>query len=511
MKQTIKFRLLPTSSQEHQLHEIFTIYNRVKRKGYNLFFNEKDILFSEDPEARKELDKQVHRKLMEACHNNPYVNSIRIDCKTRLTQQKTWLEKRERYLTHQISTIANKIEWIKGEDKKDRRLRGLYSRLSSVQHKLATLRFNPVVFGTKRLFRERILRKISKEEFKIKRDSSFCCVGKKQGINLNLKLLPNMTLKVKTFSKKKGKKWLFIPFAVNYTQEKWFDEILSLKLYQVEMIRRFHKGNVRYFAHVSYEIPDEEPIHGFENGAVGLDMNYNFVSLSNVDEYGNFTSYHEIHFRNLHLYRKDKRADYVSYKMDKVVNYCINKRKGLVVEDLSFEQEFSYGKKRNRKLSNFKTSALDLLERKCVKRCVAIQKVHPAYTSLIGKYKYSRLYNLSTHVLASYVIARKGLGFKEALPARYKWLLAQVGDKIKPRLKPRSPYYNWAKLHDFFKHSGITSFKTAEVVRMTLQMKHVLNSVTSEQPDNLKAGLSSKGKVDNWNKVWNFIENYSFS
>ena len=38
---------------------------------------------------------------------------------------------------------------------------------------------------------------------------------------------------------------------------------------------------------------------------------------------------------------------------------------------------------------------------------IAIKKVHPAYTSLIGKYKYSRLYNLSTHVLASYVIAKR--------------------------------------------------------------------------------------------------------
>ena len=246
MIQTIKFRLHPTSSQEHQLHEVFTIYNRVKRKGYKLFFNDKNILFSKDRDAKKELDKEIHRELMKICQNNPYVNSIRIDCKTKLAQQKTWLEKRENYFTHQIETLLEKIEQIKEEDGKDRRLRGLYSRLSSVQHKLATLRFNPVVFGTKRLFRERILRKITREEFKIKRDSSFCCVGKKQGINLNLRILPDRTLKVRTFFKKEGKKWLIIPFTVNYTQEKWFDEILTLNLYQVEVIRRFYKGKIRY-------------------------------------------------------------------------------------------------------------------------------------------------------------------------------------------------------------------------------------------------------------------------
>ena len=505
MKQTVKFKLYPTASQEQKLREIFTIYNKVKRVGYKLFYGLKDTDLT-----KNEKRGLVQPQLMELCHNNPYVNSILIDCEAKLAQQQTWFEKQETYLRRQITTILEKIKQIKETDKKDRRLKGLYSRLSSVQNRLVTLRFKPVTFGTKRLFRERILRKISKEEFKIRRDSSFCCVGKKKGINLNLKILSDTTLRVRTFSKEKGKKWLIIPFTVNYRQEKWFNEILGLELYQVEVIRRLYKGSLRYFAHFSYETPETELIHGFEDGAVGLDMNYNFVSLSNVDDHGSFKSYHEIYFRNLHSYRKNKREDYISYKMDKVVSYCINKKRGLVIEDLSFEQEFSYGKKRNRKLSNFKTSALDLLERKCLKRGVAIKKVHPAYTSLIGKYKYSRLYNLSTHVLASYVIARKGLGFKEELPANYKWLLARVGDAIKPRLKPSSPYRDWAKLHDFFKHSGMTSFKTSEVMRKTLQMKHVLNSVTSEQPHNLRAGLSTTGKVDNWNKFWNFIEITNF-
>jgi len=196
--------------------------------------------------------------------------------------------------------------------------------------------------------------------------------------------------------------------------------------------------------------------------------------------------------------------------MESIVNYCINKKKGLIIEDLTFDQEFSYGKKRNRKLSNFKISALDLLEQKCCKRGVAIKKIKPAYTSLIGKYNYLRLYNLSIHVLASYVIARKGLEFKEALPPLYMWLLAQVEGVIKPHLKPSSPYYDWDKLHTFFKYSGITSFKTSEVMRKALQMKYVLNSVTSEQSDNLRAGLSSNGMIDNWNKCWNCIKNYKY-
>jgi hypothetical protein len=102
------------------------------------------------------------------------------------------------------------------------------------------------------------------------------------------------------------------------------------------------------------------------------------------------------------------------------------------------------------------------------------------------------------------------LGFKEEIPARYKGLLTQIGDAIKPRLKPSSPYRDWAKLHGFFKHSGITPFKASEVMKKTLQMKYVLNSATSEQPDNYRAGLSSTVKIDDWNKFWNLIEITNF-
>jgi hypothetical protein len=145
-----------------------------------------------------------------------------------------------------------------------------------------------------------------------------------------------------------------------------------------------------------------------------------------------------------------------------------------------------------------KSTALQLLERKCKKRGVSFRKVFPGYTSIIGKYKYSGVHNLSIHHLASYVIARRGLGFKEVIPAVYDWVLSHVGEFIEPRLKKGSPYRSWSMIHDLFKHSGITSFKTTEVLKIVL-MKYVLNSVASVQPDNLKAGSSllKIGGMDN--------------
>ena len=507
MMQTIKFRIYPDATQEHQLHEIFTIYNRVKRICYNLLFHGEDYMAERFGEG-----KTLQQCLMSLCHNNPYVGTILSDNIAKLEQQKTWLEKRRKRMTQQLKVINKKINEIKEHDTRDRRLKGLFARRSSIMAKLNNLHLEPVVFGTKKLFRERIRGNITRDEFRIQRDSSFSCTGKKQhGVkNLNIKVLPDKTVKIRTFSKQKGRKWLVIPTSVNSVQEKWFQQILNADKYTVTVKRKLFKEKVRYFVHVSYEIPEPAPHYGYEHGAIGLDFNYNFVALTNVDQHGILLSSHSILLGNLHSYRKDKRNDYISYKMDKVVNYCINKGKGIVVEDLEFDQEFSYNKKRNRKLSNLKTTALELLERKCKKCGVSFRKVFPGYTSIIGKYKYSGLHNLSVHHLASYVIARRGLGFKEAFPTAYDWVLSHAGEFIEPRLKQGSPYRTWSMIHNLFKYSGITSFKTAEILRKTVLMKHVLNSVTSAQPDNLKAGLSTNGKIDDYYKTWNYITNFTF-
>jgi IS605 OrfB family transposase len=490
--------------QERKLHEIFTIYNRVKRIGYNLLFHGSDYIVERYGE-----NKTIQQCLMSRCHNNSYVNTIFIDNKQTMDAQHTWLEKRRTYMTKQLKTINKKINKIKEQDTHDRRLKGLYARRSSIMAKLHNLHLEPVVFGTKKLFRDRILGKISREEFRIRRDSSFSCVGKKQGKNKNIKLLPDKTVKIRTFSKQKGRKWLSIPISVNHVQEQWFQEILNSDKYTVTVKRKLFKDKVRYFAHVSYEIPEPAPLFGYQHGAIGLDFNYNFVALTNVDNNGNLLSYRNISFENLHSYRIDKRQDYISYKMDKVINYCINKCKGIVVEDLQFEQKFSYNKKRNRKLSNLKTTALQLLERKCKKRGVSFRKVFPGYTSIIGRYSYSGLHNLTVHHLASYVIARRGLGFKEEIPPLYDWVLSQVEEYIEPHLKKGSPYRSWSMIHDLFEHSGITSCKTAEILKKTVVMKYVLHSVTSAQPDNLKAGLSTNGKIDDYHKTLNYINDFT--
>jgi IS605 OrfB family transposase len=488
MLTTSIYRLHPSKSQIPKLNEIFTIYNRMKRKGYQL-------LLRGIP--------RIQQILMRFCQNNPYVNTIINENKTKLKQQKTWLKKHVTNLKQKLKAVEQQIAKNRAINPKHRSLRGLYSKLSSLQNRVRSLKFKPIVFGTKWGFRRRVRGRISREEFLIHRDASFRCDGKVQGgvQNNNLKLLPSEELRISTFHKLRGHvpKRIRVPLVLNPAQRATFQALIELDKYTVVVKRKLVKGVLQYFAHVSYEIPEPDPLYGFQKGAIGLYFNYNFITLVNINKRGQFLSYLNIPFRNLNSYRKGRRDDYASFKLNKVINYCLNKGKGLVIEDLSFAQIFSYNKNQNRKRNQFKTSMLTLLVSKCNRHDIAVRKVHPAYTTIIGALKYSWSFNCSDHVLASYVIARKGLGFTEPLPAGYKRLLAQVGGVLKPRLNPSSPYYQWAQLYDLFKQYGVTPFRSPDpATNLKRQLLIALDSVldglnpaTGVPPDNLRAGLSA--------------------
>ena len=90
---------------------------------------------------------------------------------------------------------------------------------------------------------------------------------------------------------------------------------------------------------------------------------------------------------------------------------------------------------------------------------IEIRKVNPAHTSLIGKLKYAPQFNVDKDIAAAFVIARRGLGFKEKLPKNYKGLLndkdfllfneASIEDKIaklKKEIKEEKNQYKRNKL-----------------------------------------------------------------
>ncbi|ENQ3106065.1 transposase [Bacillus cereus] len=59
---------------------------------------------------------------------------------------------------------------------------------------------------------------------------------------------------------------------------------------------------------------------------------------------------------------------------------------------------------------------ISAMKSRAEKMGVAVFEVNSAYTSQIGKIKYMKRFGISIHQTASYVIARRAMGFKEKLP-----------------------------------------------------------------------------------------------
>ena len=99
-------------------------------------------------------------------------------------------------------------------------------------------------------------------------------------------------------------------------------------------------------------------------------------------------------------------------------------------------------------LSSFAYSKFyQLLESILSNRGISLCKKNPAYTSLIGLVKYSRMYGLSSDIAAALVIARRGMNLSEKLPVSTN---AYLG--VNPR---KHVWSGWSKLNTITKNIAI--------------------------------------------------------
>jgi len=243
--------------------------------------------------------------------------------------------------------------------------------------------------------------------------------------------------KVIRSAKRKTDKWISFISSIEHAEKTgdWFPYTVRLKL-----------RNGKVYAQFSREEKLPEVVITKDNGVIGIDINaYPFhLALVHTAKDGNLEKYERLSLDQLLEGNSDKR-EYVSWQTaHQVVEIAKRERKAIVVENLEKIPKGKRGDglpKLRQKLHKWVYKAL-LQKIEIVARRNGIQviKVNPAYTSIIGKLKYAPLYNIDKDTAGAYVIARKGLGFKERLPKNYKALLkdaeflsytiAKIEDKI---------------------------------------------------------------------------------
>lgn len=157
------------------------------------------------------------------------------------------------------------------------------------------------------------------------------------------------------------------------------------------------------------------------NGCIGVDFNNGFLAVTETDKHGNIADVgiFELRYRGGGNKAKTEMEGIVK----NLVTYCRGSNKALVIEDLSFSRKKSGTLRKKNKWYNQMLHRLDYARfQQLCDNCTAVYgvefiKVNPAYTTKIAKQKYCNQRKLNTHIGASYVIARRGQGFKDKLLA----------------------------------------------------------------------------------------------
>jgi len=223
------------------------------------------------------------------------------------------------------------------------------------------------------------------------------------------------------------RKWILLEIKTSHKKWKIFESYLIQDVpYSVRVQRRDGK----YYAYITFEEPLPEVEIGFENGAIGMDLNAfpSHIAWAEVGKDGNLKSYGEIPTPRLSDGKKTKRNYFAWQHAHEVIKIALEKRKGIVLESLKIKEKGFRGDYTGRKSRRIKHN---FSYRKLKERIIflarrygiGIKEVNPAFTSVIGMLKYAPQLSLTKDVASAWVITRRGLGLSEKIPEKYKMFL----------------------------------------------------------------------------------------
>jgi len=208
------------------------------------------------------------------------------------------------------------------------------------------LGFKPekVIFGGRDFFEKLCKKHLSekqreklKKEWREKRQCNLYSRGDKtKKGNLNLRVVKEgdkYYIRVNVGERK----WILLEIKTSHKKWGLFESFLKGGLpYSVRIQRR----NERYYAYFTFE-EELPPIEvGFENGAIGIDLNAfpSCVAWAEVSKDGNLISYGEIPTPHLFDGKKTKRDYFAWQYAHEVIKIALEKRKGIVLESLRIKE-----------------------------------------------------------------------------------------------------------------------------------------------------------------------------
>ncbi len=514
MKITKIVRFEEAKSKElESLNQLMAVFCSALRFSFNRLV---------EGEEEKKLIKKVHVIF----HlNKRYAEDAVMQAKAVLSSQKKWLPIHIEGVQAKMQRTERKIEDYQTGKKTPKKvalaicLKGLRDRLHKLRKKESALlkhqesdTIPPVIFGGKKQFYERVKGKITNEEWRKLRSNTLYSRGDrtKKG-NLNTRIVfddqdQHFYLEVANpLLVEKGKTSPRLRFALRIP-DKYFNEIVDVvmpttvdkktsgklieeyKVYSIEIKRK----EERYYVHITYDIEEVGSELAWSDKITsdyiaGIDVNLDRVAVSVLSKQGNLLKSKTFYCHEMEYVKSNRRSHIAGELAKEIIDYLLSWNVGaIVLEDLTFKQDHDTNRRFNRLVHSF---AKNKLQKAIISRGLKcgfhIKKVNPAYTSVIGRWKYAKMYGLSVHEAASFVIGRRGLDFEEKVP---KELLKQLKKKVKPYLihvlgsmeesgkqsnhgKQRRKFMGMM-LHNIENFKEYRSWKLWNVVHKTIRMKN---------------------------------------
>ena len=301
-----------------------------------------------------------------------------------------------------------------------------------------------IIFGGKKLWKKLIAKLITKEQWHDARDLELYSRGDrtKQG-NPNIRVLHGSEGYSLRVGLSKPREFVVLKL---YIPKKYHDIFnLHSECYDV----RIKVKSGKFYVYIGLDIPNTPIIYKLSNGAIGVDSNPDGLATVEVDRDGNLIKHEYLSAERLQFASRDKRKNDIEALALQVVNKAILCNKGIVVEDLKFNDGKHGSKKFNRMRHNFIYSQLlQSIERRALKDGVEIDKINPAFTSIAGILKYQEQYSLNRHTAAAFIIGRRGMCIMEQIKVKL-----ELGENKKLNLEGRGfTIALTAKAYSYFRH-----------------------------------------------------------
>lgn len=355
------------------------------------------------------------------------------------------LASRKALLKNQITYLEGKIERLQRKAKRYPQIQQKIDPLEEKLTKLLTHRGEstvpPALFGGRKLWRQ-VQRSVpgAREAWRFVRTNTYFLKGESANKYGNREFRFS-------FSELTGKavlairiptspvQWLRVPGEYSRKQHALFAQIAAGEKFTVRLVR-LAPGQYRAWLTIDEPVVGEYLEERVDvprtlRRIAGVDLNLDHAALAWTDAEGQYRGSQVFRYAGIgELPRAKSRPKLGSIAKEIVEMAKSQGAQALVLEDLSLAQE----KRATRRTASFIYRQLhNLLVRRAQREGLQVKLVHPAYTSWIGQLKYSRMYGISGHQAAAYVIARRGLGFDEHIPRFLVQQFPLIEEKVSPR------------------------------------------------------------------------------